>query len=286
MSVKISGIKKIIPFFVICIIFFSCIKEKPVEKKENPETSVIFTAPEKSEFYLLIENSMKNAFLPLIIQEGIFDALNYNNFKNILESILQDDIYLWLLVDKENPLPENYEPFDLVELKNASYMVNRNDMFLRDTAAVSLEEMAAAANAYGITLLASSAYRSYDYQTQVYNRNVAQMGQEAADRESARPGHSQHQLGLVIDFGSITDAFAETAQGVWLAANASRFGWSLSYPEGYEETTGYRWESWHYRYTGIKLAEFIDVYFDGIQQYALRFLQEYDKEKQRINNNE
>jgi D-alanyl-D-alanine carboxypeptidase len=119
---------------------------------------------------------------------------------------------------------------------------------------------------------------------QVYERNVKEMGQQAADRESARPGHSQHQLGLVIDFGSITDAFARTPEGIWLSVNASRFGWSLSYPEGYEDVTGYRWESWHYRYVGRELAEFIDNYFNGIQQYALRFIHEFTHLSSEIKN--
>jgi D-alanyl-D-alanine carboxypeptidase len=103
------------------------------------------------------------------------------------------------------------------------------------------------------------------------------MGQEAADRESARPGCSQHQTGLVVDFGSIDDSFAQTAAGRWMAANAARFGWSLSFPDGYEAVTGYRWESWHYRYVGKEIAAFIDNYFDGIQQYALRFMYEYEQ---------
>jgi len=193
-----------------------------------------------------------------------------------LFTILQTDPYLWVLVDKQTALPQGYEPDDLVELKNGgSYRVNRNGLLLRSIAASSLEEMAAEARREGLTLLASSAYRTYNYQVEVYNRNVREMGQEAADRESARPGHSQHQLGLVVDFGSITDAFAGTAEGRWLAANASRFGWSISYPQGYEEATGYRWECWHYRYVGKELAEFIDTYFDGIQQYALRFIFEW-----------
>lgn len=194
-----------------------------------------------------------------------------------LAAILSNnDPYLWILVDKENALPADYEPQDLIELtgRDVSYRVNRSGMFLRVAAADALEEMAAASRAEGLTLTASSAYRSYEYQAQVYERNVRQMGQEAADRESARPGHSQHQLGLVVDFGSITDAFADTVEGKWLAANASRFGWSLSYPAGYEHITGYKWESWHYRYVGKELAEFIDTYFDGIQQYALKFIHE------------
>jgi D-alanyl-D-alanine carboxypeptidase len=185
---------------------------------------------------------------------------------------LGKDTYFHILVDKQHALPEDYEPSDLVTLKGGSYEVSRENLQLRRAAADSLEEMAAAARADGVTLVVSSGYRSREYQTVVYNRNVQEMGREAADRESARPGHSQHQLGLVADFGSITDAFAETAAGRWLYNNAGRFGWSLSFPDGYEAVTCYRWESWHYRYTGRDLAAFTDTWFGGIQQYALQFI--------------
>jgi len=231
-----------------------------------------------TDFSQFLSTVLSNAHLPqdmsVKIREGIASDPAF-----ILElfSILQTDPYLWILVDKEHALSENYAPDDLVELKGGSYRVNRADLLLRRAAAESLEAMAAAARREGLTLLASSAYRSYDYQVQLYQRYVREMGQEAADRISASPGHSQHQLGLVIDFGSIDDSFAQTAESRWLTANASRFGWSLSYPRGYEETTGYSWESWHYRYVGIELAEFTDNYFDGIQQYALRFIYEYKK---------
>jgi D-alanyl-D-alanine carboxypeptidase len=136
--------------------------------------------------------------------------------------------------------------------------------------------MAAAAKAEGVSLIASSAYRSYDYQVEVYSRNVRESGQETADRESARPGYSQHQTGLALDFGSIDDSFAQTRAGRWIKANGSRFGWSLSFPDGCEAITGYRWESWHYRYVGRELSFFIDAYFGGIQQYALRFIHEWE----------
>ena len=190
---------------------------------------------------------------------------------------LDGDPYLRFLVDKQHPLPHGYEPSDLCVLSavNEDYRVGRSGLMLRKAAADSLSQMAAAARADGITLVASSAYRSYSYQEEVYSRNVRQMGQEAADRESARPGHSQHQTGLVVDFGSIDDSFAATPAGKWMSANASRFGWSLSFPDGYEQVTGYRWESWHYRYVGIDLAAFIDTYFAGVQQYALRFIHEW-----------
>ncbi|MDR1257180.1 MAG: M15 family metallopeptidase, partial [Spirochaetaceae bacterium] len=129
----------------------------------------------------------------------------------------EGDPFLRRLVDKRHALPEGYEPDDLVTLgSNGSYRIGRSDLRLRRAAADALERMAQAARADGVTLTASSAYRSFDYQTEVYNRNVRISGQETADRESSRPGFSQHQLGLAVDFGSITDEFAETAAGRWI----------------------------------------------------------------------
>jgi D-alanyl-D-alanine carboxypeptidase len=194
---------------------------------------------------------------------------------DMLEAV-QGDPYLHLLVDKKNTLSEDYAPEDLVELKGGSYEISRPGLMLREEAAAALEEMAAAATAEGVTLTAASAYRSYDYQVEVYARNVRELGQEAADRESARPGCSQHQLGLVVDFYPIDDSFAQTPAGRGVLENAGRFGWSISFPDGYEEATGYRWESWHYRYVGRELALFIDAYFDGIQQYALQFIHAWE----------
>jgi D-alanyl-D-alanine carboxypeptidase len=194
-----------------------------------------------------------------------------------LLACLEEDPFLRRLVDKNHPLPEAYEPDDLVELTPGSYEVGRNGLRLRREAAEALELMAAAARSGGVILIASSAYRSYEYQVQVYNRIVKEMGRDAADRESARPGYSQHQTGLALDFGSIDDSFAQTKAGRWILENGSRFGWSLSFPDGYEEVTGYRWESWHYRYVGRDLAAFIDTWFGGIQQYALQFIHAWEE---------
>jgi D-alanyl-D-alanine carboxypeptidase len=193
-------------------------------------------------------------------------------FDRDLRDALSGDAYLRALVDKRHALPADYEPADLEPLTASGYRLNRSGLALRTPAAQALASMGAAAEKDGVTLLVSSAYRSFEYQRGVYDRIVAQIGQEAADRESARPGHSQHQLGLAADFGSIDDAFAQTEAGRWLAVNAGRFGWSLSYPQSYEAVTGYRWESWHYRYVGPEIVTVADRYFGGIQQYTLAFL--------------
>ena len=192
--------------------------------------------------------------------------------------ILQEDPYTYCLVDKQHPLSQDYEPDDLVPLSSGTYRVSRDDLVLRGIAAQALNEMAAAAAQDGIVLTVGSSYRSAAYQAQVYDREVKTYGREVADRESAQPGKSQHQLGMVVDFAPIDDAFAKTPASEWLLRNAGRFGWSLSYPDGYEDVTGYRWESWHYRYVGTDLAAFINTYFDGIQQYALQFIHAWQEQ--------
>ena len=220
----------------------------------------------------------RNPVQDILLQEDVLEEIKEDSdiFRD-LSVILQGDPYLRILVDKNNSL-NDYVPRDLVDLKSNVYR-SAAGLQLRQAAAASLQEMAAAARSEGLTLSVSSAYRSRLRQADIYAHYVRTMGQRAADRVSARPGYSQHQLGLVVDFNPISNTFARTNEGIWVAANASRFGWSLSYPNGLEEITGYSWESWHYRYVGRELAEFIDKYFDGIQQNALVFINEWEQKR-------
>ena len=174
--------------------------------------------------------------------------------------------------DKGKGLPADFAPADLVVLDERGLSVSRPGHRLRKPAFEALAVMSKAAKAEGITLLVSSAYRSYEYQKGVFALNVAEMGEKEALRVSAPPGASQHQLGTAIDFGSITDAFATTTAGIWLSANAGRFGFSLSFPKGMEPVTGYTWESWHYRFIGKEAVELQNEYFGGVQQYLMLFL--------------
>jgi D-alanyl-D-alanine carboxypeptidase len=239
--------------------------------------------PDAGDFRDRLRLILEKAEIPEDISCDILSAVTESpSFILDLLFCLEGDPFLHVLVDKRHALPDRYEPSDLVPLRGGAYRVSRNDLRLREEAALSLEKMAAAAKTEGIVITVSSAYRSFDYQVEVYERNVREMGKAAADRESARPGFSQHQTGFAADFGSITDAFAETEAGRWMTANAGRFGWSLSFPQGYEDLTGYRWESWHFRYVGKELSAFIDTYFGGIQQYALRFIHEWKTAEQTV----
>ena len=184
-----------------------------------------------------------------------------------------DDKSLFFLIDKKHTASSSYAPKDLVFLKkNSLFDLNKAGMKIRPEAYSALNEMAQAALNDGIRLLVSSAYRSYSYQENLFNYWVSVDGLEEAERESARPGTSQHQLGTAVDFGSISDDFDKTQMGQWIYKNAADYGWSLSFPKGYEDVTGYRWECWHFRYIGKNACRFQQKWFGGIQQFMLEFI--------------
>lgn len=124
------------------------------------------------------------------------------------------------------------------------------------------DAMRSEAASLGLDLYISSGFRSYWSQESIYNRYVATDGQAAADRYSARPGHSEHQSGLTFDLNTIDEAFGSTAEGVWVRDNAHRFGFVVRYPPGKEAITGYIWEPWHLRYLGVPVAT--ELYSSGL----------------------
>ncbi len=109
-----------------------------------------------------------------------------------------------------------------------------------------------------LRMYASSAYRDYAYQEDLYNSYVNRYGEEEADKIAARPGHSEHQTGLTVDMASTANGglskFGDSPEYQWMLNNAHRYGWILRYPEGKEDITGYSAEPWHWRYVGVDLA--------------------------------
>lgn len=191
-----------------------------------------------------------------------------------------DDKSLFFLIDKKNKAESTYVPKDLIDLKaNEYFNLNKAGMKIRPEAYEALKVMGLAAQKDGIKLLVSSVYRSYEYQDNLFNYWVSVDGLEEAERESARPGTSQHQLGTAVDFGSISDDFDQTKMGQWMYAHAAEYGWSLSFPKGYEDVTGYRWECWHFRYVGKKACQLQKKYFGDVQQFMLEFINEWKKTK-------
>lgn len=143
----------------------------------------------------------------------------------------------YLIVNKTYSIPSNYNPGLSSEVKSKA------DIMFAD------------AKVLGLNIYISSGFRSYSYQTTLYNRYVSQDGKEMADTYSARPGHSEHQTGLAFDVNQIDNSFADTPEGKWMANNCYKYGFILRYPKGKTNETGYMYESWHFRYVGTELAE-------------------------------
>lgn len=173
-----------------------------------------------------------------------------------------DSGYL-ILVNKSNGLDRYYKPDDLTDIKYFAADRSAEGRFMRTAAADAFHSLVEEAERDGITLAMTTAYRSYDFQSSLYNSYVANDGQEAADRYSAKPGYSEHQTGLSADVSSpsvnykLTSEFANTNEGKWLSENAHLFGFILRYPYGKEGITGYQYEPWHIRYVGPEAATYI-----------------------------
>jgi D-alanyl-D-alanine carboxypeptidase len=167
---------------------------------------------------------------------------------------------IWALVNKKIPLKnQNYSPADLVHT-SVPEQKSGAEMTVREIVKPAVEVKAAAAKTDGIDLMIASAFRSYQLQTTIYNNNVKSLGQKEADRQSAKAGASEHQLGLAIDFTTpaqtcrLLECFENTAAGKWLAAHAHEYGFILRYTKTGEAITGYMYEPWHFRFVGAALS--------------------------------
>ena len=163
------------------------------------------------------------------------------------------DEYLFI-VSTEHPLDENYVPDDLV-----GTIHTRNDgratQKLRKYACHALDAFLKEAEACGMKdITVTSGYRSYDYQAQLFQNEIALTGsEEAAAKNVNPPGSSEHQSGLCVDMHNISSAsvaFADKPEATWLKDNAHKFGFILRYPKGKTNVTGISFEPWHFRYVG------------------------------------
>lgn len=167
---------------------------------------------------------------------------------------------LLILVNKVNPVDQDYKPDDLTEIKYFAPDRAETTRYLRAEAAEAFHRLAEAAAEEGLEIRMTTAYRSYDFQKILFDNYVEKEGEEKANTFSAKPGQSEHQTGLAVDVTSpsvdyqLSNDYGRTEEGKWIAANAYRFGFILRFPEGKEEITGYQYEPWHLRYVGLLAA--------------------------------
>ncbi len=189
----------------------------------------------------------------------------------------QDTSSFLLLVNPSNPLAPEYQPSELSTIL-PRYTALDEEYKLSLYAERALYAMMRDMNADGASAYVTSAYRSYEYQDDIFERYVKNhINEHGCSREcavaevrktSALPGTSEHQSGLCVDFftngmTSLTnEQFTKTAAFRWLSENAYKYGFILRYPEGKTYSTTYDYESWHYRFVGRDAATVI--HYSGI----------------------
>lgn len=170
------------------------------------------------------------------------------------------------LVDWLLRVEADYVPPDLVPVGEAGVP---GGGFVRAVAIDDLRAMGEASRAAGAAIGVWSPYRSYDEQVRIHDDYVAIDGEEA-NTYSMPPGHSEHQLGLGVDFMSAGggsplkgDWAYETKAGAWMKENAWKYGWVMSYPippdqvgttNLWSDKVCFTYEPWHYRYLGREVA--------------------------------
>ncbi len=188
-----------------------------------------------------------------------------NNDKELVKNT--DDILI--VVNKKRYLAPDYKPSDLVVPNiRFSFDGEHEKKYMRQEAASALEDLFNRANEEGIHLYAVSGYRSYSTQERLFKNRADRVGEEEANKLSARPGESEHQTGLAMDVTSqsagfdLIEAFGDTEEGKWLKENAHKSGFIIRYLKEKTDITGYSYEPWHIRYVGKDVAE--KIYNEGI----------------------
>jgi D-alanyl-D-alanine carboxypeptidase len=169
----------------------------------------------------------------------------------------------WLIVNKSRPLnPIDFAPADLRAMESSSSLDNSRGLRLTDAAATALERMAVQMHLDKAgQMFVNSAYRTYDYQGELFLQKIQQYGEAEALLRSAKAGYSEHQTGLAVDVSvpaqgcAIMTCFGDTVGGKWIAENSWRFGYVVRYGQETSHITGYTYEPWHLRYIGVPLAK-------------------------------
>ena len=216
--------------------------------------------------FILVNDQVNQSNNQLIAANKV--KTNQNKSAN---SVVKDE--LLTLVNFENTIPKDWK-VDLVQLNNGQSVDRR----IYDD----LIAMLQAAKSEGLNPLICSSYRTNEKQEQLYQNKVSEyLSQgyskvEASDKAAfwvARPGTSEHQLGLAVDIVSTKNQRLDrsqenTVEQRWLIQNSWKYGFVLRYPTNKNSITEVGYEPWHYRYVGKEHAKKINELGVCLEEYV------------------
>lgn len=269
------NIKKRIIIITILIIFITLVinithsyEKRIISKKEITEVKNKYALFKEKENYKIenkeryisyYEKNKNLSFSTVITRVNI--GLDKNFYSYIKDTNLEKNNLI--LVNKYQKLNKNYIPKNLEDINNKYFInANQNRKKLIKEARINFEKLSEDSIKNNTPVYGQSAYRDYETQKALYDEAVNNLGQLLAEKETARPGHSEHQTGLAIDVSSTKEGnmleFEKTKSFKWMIENAHKYGFILRYQKNKEAIHGYIYEPWHYRYVGIKTAT--DIY--------------------------
>lgn len=248
------NMKKVILVLIICCALITLIvkstkRDKTVETASNDNTNKSGTANE-------IPGNNENQ------ENKVTEEPEVKSDKKITDWRLT-------LANYENILPEDFK----VELAN----IDNTKQF--DARAIEyLNKMMNDMRKSGISnVWVQSAYRSVERQKELYDNSVQKYlkqgkTQEEAERLTdeyiAKPGGSDHNLGLAVDFNNVDNNFEDLKAFKWLKENAENYGFILRFPKEKEDITKIAYESWHWRFVGEEHAKKMNELNMCLEEYV------------------
>ncbi|BED92909.1 MAG: D-alanyl-D-alanine carboxypeptidase family protein [Candidatus Paraimprobicoccus trichonymphae] len=281
LSVFLFLIIFIITFFVIGIVYFYKFIDKETISSENSNNDILIEKikepdelldSEKEELEILEKSG-------LAAREETKKSTDKKEFsKKNLNKLNSYDFSEW-----HKTCPEELIIVNSHNLLDKTHIIKTKLCRNKEIAvcvAEPLENMIVAANKENIKLFISSGYRSIEYQKKLFENQVEreinkgfiekEKAEEQAQTVVAKPGASEHNLGIAADFNGVLDNFANTKEYEWLTKNAHKFGFVERYTKKFEKTTGIIPEPWHWRYVGEEHAKKIRESGLSLEEYVYK----------------
>ena len=218
---------------------------------------------ERYENYYKNNNKYNTDEIVIYVEIGL-DIEFYTNVK-----IIENPLEVTTLINKYNQLDKSIEFNDLKEIPLPYSKDGKRR--IRAVAYDNLIKMIDDAKKDNINLKVVSGFRTWNEQSGLFNNSKNKNGLDYALIYSAKPGHSEHQLGLAVDLNTTQNGFEKTKEYAWLKQNAYKYGFIERYPKNKEFITGYAFEPWHYRYLGQDIST--KLYQENItyEEYLVKY---------------
>lgn len=180
-----------------------------------------------------------------------------------------------MLVNRLYGLSKDYEPEDIIDVPVS---ISYSGVKISKSILENIEELIEAGKEEGYTFVLSDGYRSYEAQKKMFESYKNSYGYEEADRNVARPGHSEYQTGIsfqIVPYNKVFDKPRESTEYLWLKDNAYKYGFIFRYPEDKKDITLFDSYTWRLRYVGTDAASIIENEKICFEEYYAYFV---DKE--------